>query len=190
MKRRELLTNTVKTGACACAMMFLGGEGIAFADDKKKEQEKKEKEDKNREFISNWTETLMLTMDGNLDEKTKTKIMEISGRKCAERTYKQFATKFKGNIKGFLETVQKQWAEKTIFDEKKGVITVHGKKTKGCFCPLAAGKPTFKTGTFCLCSRGWMTEIFETVTAKKVKVELLSTILTGGDHCVFQITMV
>ncbi len=192
MDRKEFFKTTVKGGACACAMMFLGG-GDLTADDKKQAEQRekeKQKEKGEREFITNWTETLMLIMDKNLDEKTRTNIMEAGGRKCAERTFKPTALKFKGNTEGFLDTLKQMWAETVSYDKAKGTITLHMKKFERCFCPLAAGKKTFKTGTFCLCSQGWMKEVFETVTEKKVKAEMLSTILTGSDHCSVKITIV
>jgi predicted hydrocarbon binding protein len=185
MDRKEFFKSTLKTGTCACAMLLLGGKGIAFAS----QEDSEKKEDQIQKFISDWTESLMLIMDKNLDEKTKAKIMEESGRKCAEKTYKKVALKYKGNIKGFLDLMKQQWAEVADFDEGKGVIRFAGKKTKACVCPMVKGKSTLSTGTFCLCSRGWMKEIFETVTGKKANVKLEKTVLTGSDHCAFKITL-
>ncbi|MCP4154162.1 MAG: hypothetical protein GY757_40930 [bacterium] len=198
MDRKEFFKKTMKTGACACAMMFMG-KTTAFADEKKadekktgdKEAEKKKKQDEQtKQFISSWTESLMLIMDENLDEKTKTKILMACGRKCCERTFKPIAEKYKGNLKGMLAFFEKGWAEKVTFDEKKGHIIIYGKKLNKCFCPLAAGKQTFKTGTFCLCSKGGMTETFETVTGKKIEVDTLKSILTGAKQCVHRIKIV
>ncbi|MCP4150334.1 MAG: hypothetical protein GY757_21480 [bacterium] len=197
MDRKEFFKTTMKSGACACAMMFMGN-GTALAEEKKngdnkkenKEAEKKKKQDEaTKKFIGNWTESLMLIMDENLDEKTKRKIMKASGRKCAQRTFNPTAVKFKNNVKGLLAKMESEWAENTSYDEKKGVITIHTKKYNKCFCPLAGGKQTFKTATFCLCTRGYMTETFEIVTGKKVDVKTLNTVLTGSDHCSYQITI-
>ena len=185
MDRKEFFKSTLKTGTCACAVLLLGGKDIAFAG----QDESEKKEDKNQKFISDWTENLMLIMDKNLDEKTKTKIMEESGRKCAESSYKNVALKYKGNVKSYLALMKQEWAEVADFDEGKGVIHVIGEKTKACFCPMVKGKSTLSTGTFCLCSRGLMKEIFETVSGKKANVKLEKTVLTGSDHCAFKITL-
>ncbi len=185
MDRKEFFKSTLKTGTCACAVLLLGGKDITFAN----QEDSEKKEDKSQKFISDWTENLMLIMDKNLDEKTKAKIMEESGRKCAESTFKNVALKYKDNVKGFLALMKQQWAEVADFNEGKGVIQLAGKKTKACFCPMVKGKSTLSTGTFCLCSRGWMKEIFETVSGKKANVKLEKTVLTGSDFCAFKITL-
>ena len=75
------------------------------------------------------------------------------------------------------------------YDEKNGTIHLVGKKFKSCFCPLVKGRSTLKSGTFCMCSQGWMKEVFETVSGKKVNVELEKTILRGSDCCAFKMTL-
>jgi predicted hydrocarbon binding protein len=185
MDRKEFFKSTLK-GTCVCTMLLLGGRHIATAasnDDNAK------KDNKDQEFISGWTENLMQIMDQNLDEKTRVKIMEESGRKCAEKTYKKIALNYKGNVNGLLALMKQQWAESADFDKEKGLIRVVGKKAKACVCPMVKGSSTLSSGTFCLCSRGWVKEIFETVTGKKVDVKLEKTILRGGDQCVFNITL-
>ncbi len=121
--------------------------------------------------------------------KPKKKILTLSGRKCAERNFKTTVSQYNGNVKELLASMEKRWVEKSSYDEKKGVITIHGKKFNKCFCPLAAGKQTFKTSTFCLCSIGSITEKFESQLGKKVNVELLNSVLTGSQHCAFKITI-
>lgn len=187
MNRKEFLKNVLKTGTCACTMLLLSGKNTAFAQSNDSDSKK---DNKNQEFIANWTEDLMKIMDQNLDEKTKTKIMEQSGRRCAEKTFKTLALKYKGNVKGLLAFMKEQWLENADFNEEKGVFRLVGKKFKSCFCPMVQGKSFLSTKTFCLCSRGWMKEVFETVTGKKVKVKLEKTILTGADHCEFTVKLV
>ena len=184
MDRKEFIKSTLK-GTCVCTMLLLGGKST-FADENEK---KPKKDNKDQEFITGWTENLMEIMDQNLDEKTRKKIMEQSGRKCAEKTYKKIALKYKGNIKGLLDLMKQQWAESVDFDKEKNTIRVAAKKAKACFCPMVKGRSTLSSGTYCLCSQGWAKEVFETASGKKVEVELEKTILRGADQCVFKITL-
>lgn len=183
MNRKEFFKTGLKAGTCACALLFLGGKDIAFADSDSQQ-------DKYQGFVSNWTENLMKIMDKHLDEETKTKIMEESGRKCAEKSYKQIALQYKGNVDGLMARMRQNWAEIADFDKEKGIIRVVGKKNQSCDCPMARGKTTLSTGTLCLCSRGWVKEVFETVTGEKVDVVFEKTRLTGADHCAYKIIII
>lgn len=185
MKRKDFLKSTF-TGGCACALLALGGNPILSAQDT---GEKKPEKDENQEFITSWIEEFMGIMDTNLDEKTRAKIMEESGRKCAQKTYHPVTSKFKGNLEGLLEQMRKGFAENVVYDQTKGTVHVVGKKQAACFCPLVKGRSTLKSGTYCCCSIGWVKEVFETVTGKKVEVIAERTILRGSDHCDFKITI-
>jgi predicted ArsR family transcriptional regulator len=55
-----------------------------------------------------------------------------------------------------------------------------------CFCPLisvAAKTPE----VVCNCSLGWHSKTWETVTGKKVEVQLKESVLRGGKRCVFEV---
>jgi predicted hydrocarbon binding protein len=185
MKRKEFLKN-VLSGGCACTLLTLGGGKVLSADDT---PEKKPEKDKNQEFITNWTENLMVIMDQNLDEKTREKIMQASGRKCAQNNFNPVALKYKGKVKELLSYLKQNFADFADYDEKNETIRMVSKKFKSCFCPLVKGRSSLKSPTYCLCSRGWMKEVFETVTGKKVEVELEQTILRGADCCSFKMTL-
>jgi len=185
MKRHEFLKK-VMTGGCACALLTFGANNALSAEDTK---EKKPAKDQNQEFITGWAENLMIVMDQNLDEKTRINIMEASGRNCAEKHYKAIAMKYKGNMKGFLEHMKQQFANVADYDEKKGTIRMVGKKFKACFCPVVKGRSNLKSGTYCLCSQGWMKQVFGMVSGKKVDVRLEQTILRGADCCIFNMTL-
>jgi hypothetical protein len=185
MKRQEFLKNAI-TGGCACALLTFGTNNVLSADDTTK---KKSEEDKNQEFISGWAENLMVILDQTLDEKTRSNIMEASGRNCAEKYYKAVALKFKGNVNALLDHLKKQFADVAEYDEKKGTIRLVSKKFKSCFCPVVKGRSSLKSGTYCLCSQGWMKQVFGMVSGKKVDVRLEKTILRGADCCIFNMSL-
>lgn len=191
MERKEFFKTTAKAGACACAMFFMGGTGgtLAAETTDKALEKAKEAAKRKQQFVSAWTEDMVKIMDKNLDEKTKTEIMESSGRRCAQKTFQPVIDKYKGNIPGLLEHMKKYYIETADYNKSKGTILLHSKKLASCACPMVQGKQTLSTKTYCLCSQGWMKQVFEGVSGKKAKVKTLKTILTGAKQCVFNIAL-
>jgi hypothetical protein len=58
-----------------------------------------------------------------------------------------------------------------------------------CYCPLASEIKEALSPTYCNCSAGWLKEMYETVTVKPVKVEVLETIKRGGQACRFNVIL-
>jgi len=58
-----------------------------------------------------------------------------------------------------------------------------------CMCPLVESGPPGLSPTFCLCSTGYVREIFERQLARPVTVELVESLKTGGRDCVFRVTV-
>ena len=194
MDRKDFFKTTAKTGACVCAMFFMGGTADVLAETSDEEQKKAKQQaelqaERKQQFISSWTEDMMKIMDDNLDQKTKTKIMEASGRRCAQKTFHPVITKFKDDIPGLLAHMKKHYIETAKYDKTKATILLHSKKMDACVCPMVQGKQTLSTKTYCLCSQGWMKQVFEGVSGKKAEVKTLKTILTGAKQCVFNIAL-
>jgi hypothetical protein len=56
-----------------------------------------------------------------------------------------------------------------------------------CYCGAVSKTKTKFSPTYCQCSCGWLRQLFETVFQKPVKVELLDSIIQGGNKCRFKI---
>ena len=56
-----------------------------------------------------------------------------------------------------------------------------------CFCELDAEVTQRMAATYCLCSRGWLMEMFEAVLGRRVEVEQTSSIKRGSGKCRFEI---
>jgi len=54
-------------------------------------------------------------------------------------------------------------------------------------CTFVETKPAGLSGTYCLCSIGYVKEWFDQMFARPVTVELLESTLTGGKRCRFKI---
>jgi len=58
-----------------------------------------------------------------------------------------------------------------------------------CYCGHAANYKEQIPGAYCNCSRGWFLELFEQTLKAPVKVELVNSIIKGGEKCEFIITL-
>lgn len=194
MDRKEFL----RSGACACALLFLRSEGTARQDPPDPGQDEsagmkdlaaEEREKAQQKFVTDWVEHLMVTLDKNLDKKSRTRILEACGRGCAGRSYESVIERHRDDLDGLLKLMKQQWAEVAEFDEDAGVIHLATVQHDGCPCPLVKGRAKLASQTYCLCSTGWMKEVFEGVTGATAEVELKETLLRGGKRCRFDISL-
>jgi len=183
MERREFLKGACTCGLCSCAGIATLGQGIAFAET---EDSGAQPQDWKLVFAQRRLAQLVEIMNSNLEEETRDQLLEALGRQCAKDSNIDFS-KYKNNLQGFLDDLEKQWAEHTEYDEKTGVAKIVGKKTDSCFCPMAQGGLT--PVELCNCTRGWQKETFETITGKAVEVKIAESILRGGERCTFEIRM-
>lgn len=136
--------------------------------------------------LHKWIRTLMDNLDTELDEKTRTKILESCGRTCIPRSLIKKAQACKNdakNIDEFLDELSKRWSHLKRDNDK--IYVVYEK----CYCPLVKTYSGKLSPTFCNCSRGWIKELFESALERPVIVELEKSIKQGGDACRFRVTL-
>jgi predicted hydrocarbon binding protein len=176
VKRKEFIKTVCAAGACSCAAPLLFARdpatGLPGPDEA---EELKGKLD----FVS----LRMAKLVSALDEPTRVRVLETMGRECA-RQFTTLTGKFKGDPKGFLEEIKRQWASEASTDEKTGVIRVVD-RAKGCSCPFV--KPGVTPPEFCHCTLGWQKEAYSAILGKPVEVELISSILRGDSRCEYRI---
>ncbi|HWR36227.1 MAG TPA: hypothetical protein VN622_10195 [Clostridia bacterium] len=132
---------------------------------------------------------LVSVLDESLDEPTRKKILESLGRECAKQFGSETFEKYRGDIKGFLKSIQEpgKWVEKAEFDEAAGSIRIIDKAQK-CSCPLVEKGLT--PSSQCDCTLGWQKETYSAILGKPVEAEVEESILRGGQRCVFRIKVV
>ena len=128
---------------------------------------------------------LLSIMRENLDDATRSKILERLGRECAQ-DYGALFQKYRGDLQGFLAKIKTAWVDKAEYDEKSGILRVVGKPSP-CVCPLVKAGRT--PADFCDCTLGWQQEAFSTVIGKPVIAEIEESVLRGGKRCSFRITV-
>lgn len=174
MERGEFI-KCCMAGVCSCAVASVLP-AQADADDARELKSQ-------MDFVHKRFAKLVQILRDNLNQDTRNKVFENLGRECG-RQFAGFTEKYRGNIKGFLATIQQDWAEKAEYDEKTGVIRVVAKSPK-CVCPLV--EQSLTPGDFCHCTIGWQKQVYSTVLGKPVEADLEESVLRGGKRCIFRI---
>ncbi|MHA1186560.1 MAG: hypothetical protein ACTSSK_06730 [Candidatus Heimdallarchaeota archaeon] len=135
-------------------------------------------------FLSEYLETLMKSMEKHLDEETRIKILNETGKFCARAHATELFKQIKAETKDFPEFIVElnkkvQGTNWEILDDKSVKITY-----SKCFCPIV-DVGLHKLPVQCDCSAGWIKHNLETVLEKPVKVTINNTVLRGASECEF-----
>ena len=137
-----------------------------------------------KEFLAGWLNTLLESIQQNLDEETRQKIFNETGSYCAN-----------AHIASLFKEI------KTESNDPKRLVEILNEKLKGtkwelvddnklkviyerCYCPLI-GTKVVKSEVQCDCSVGWLKENLEILFNKEVQVELQGSVVRGANQCTF-----
>jgi hypothetical protein len=182
MDRKAFLEKTWKSGLGCCAVMALiQGDPAHAAPTAADEPSRMQFE---KEFVQNWLSDLLETMDAELDEKTRVKLMEGCGRGCFHRfQFKQdIAQQGKGDLQKLAAAYKKNfeiWQEGDLVHIRYGEVSSH------CYCPAAYYRPAKPHDLHCECTRTTHQTIFETALGRPLKVDILESLRRGGKTCHF-----
>ena len=173
MDRKEFL----KSGCCG--LVALAASPVSsFADTTPCDNELK--------FTQNWLSDLMETIDTELDEPTKIKLMAGCGRGCYRRfQFKQdIAAKGRGSVEKLIEAYKANfeiWRE----GEDKVHIRYGAVNKNGCYCPAAKFRLPKPMDIHCYCTRATHEFIWEAALGEPVKIDILETVRRGNPTCHF-----
>jgi hypothetical protein len=185
MNRKEYIKKSLTLGLCAGTLLSIDRNalaGYALPPDEKDctriQQEK--------EFVQTWLSDLLESMDRELDEQTRIKLIEGCGRACFNRYQfkKDIAIKGKGDIDKLIEAYKQNFE---IWREGDKVHIRYGEVSPGCYCPAAKYRPVRPNDLHCECTRTTHQTIFETALDRPFKVDILETVRRGGKTCHFQV---
>ncbi len=135
-----------------------------------------------KKFKDAWVTTIMENLEKTVDPAARGKLLNANGRACARRsTVLKTAQACQGDVPKFVKTVGGRISKDLCHVEGK---TVHWGYPR-CFCELVAESPARLPGSYCLCSAGWVQEMFEIVAGHPVQVELVQSIKGGAPDCRF-----
>lgn len=151
------------------------------------------------EFADGWLSRLFGVMDRTLDETSRKRLMEANGKAC----FAAFAGPAKSQpgpdaLDRFLKMISREGAKRG-YSVEGNVISVEfadsaetgqASPERICLCPIAEAQTRETISpTFCLCSVGYVKEMHERILGRPVSVELVESVLRGGDRCKFRMTV-
>lgn len=131
-----------------------------------------------------WIGDLLASMDAELDQPTRTRILQACGRAEALRgapvpppptvTLEQLAARLRVRL-----------GEANVQLAGNRLEVAYGER---CECPLVGPAPERLSDTWCECARGYMTAMMSGRLGRPVQVELVEAVKRGGQRCrwVFQ----
>jgi hypothetical protein len=187
MNRKDFFRRSLAASACA-GCFLLPASSLVAADILPVEDEKYNQLLQEKEFIQNWLTDLISTIETELDEPTRVKLLAGCGRGCFNRHQfkRDIAEKGKGDLDKLIE------AYKANFEAWKDGNTVHirfGEVSPGCYCPAAKFRPAKPNDLHCECTRATHQAIFETALGRPVEVKILESVRRGNKTCHFLATV-
>ena len=187
MNRKDFFRSSLAASACAGCFLLPATKLIA-AEVTTPKDDKYQQLLQEKEFIQNWLSDLISTIETELDEPTRVKLLAGCGRGCFNRfKFKSdIAVKGKGDLDKLIE------AYKNNFEVWKEGNTVHvryGEVSPGCYCPAAKFRPTKPNDLHCECTRATHQAIFETALGRPIDVKILETVRRGSKTCHFLATV-
>jgi hypothetical protein len=184
LKRKDFLKKAcalgVAGGATAFACPGAAAEGRAASGRTTQEEMAR------RKFREAWIATHMKNMEEIVDPETRAQLMNANGRGCARRSsLHKTAEACRGDAAGFAGKVAGMVGGDFIRVEGN---VVHWGYPR-CYCEMVDEGPERLPASYCLCSAGWVQEMFETVTGRPVRVELVQSIKGGAPDCRFVVRL-
>jgi hypothetical protein len=149
--------------------------------------------------VSLWVKESMDRLDSLADPETRRKIMNACGHNCCRHNIRMVQTRKARRQKfateeEFLKAEVKNPAKGTRLEIQGNLLlhsyTPHTYSTpRRCFCSLMCHLPedVQVSPTYCQCACGFMQEYWETILGRPVRVEVLTTAISGAPECQFQV---
>ncbi len=170
--------------------LLKGSEGIGKADPKEK---------------AAWVKTIMEKFDKLIpDEKDRWKIMKECSCSCQDESMADYKAEYDKHkdIDKLIEYLHgkafliKPVREGNIIyitkapafpEEYKKAKTQEEKRYYFCHCDYARAADSDLSPTYCYCGAGWCQRIWEDILGRPVKIEIVESVLQGGDVCKFAV---
>lgn len=187
INRRTCIMQSLVAGAGLCTgSLFLSG--FTGASDKPVPGPNEELEQlkQQKEFIQNWLQDLLDTMDKELDLQTKVKLIEGCGRGCFNRfQFKQdIAAKGTNDLDKLIEAYKQNFE---IWKDNDIVHIRYGETSSQCYCPAVSYRKPTPNDVHCECTRTTHQTIFETALGRPLNVDILESLRRGGKTCHFAV---
>ncbi len=140
-----------------------------------------------QEERENWLKELFRLMHSSLTQHEQKKLLESCGRACLMPQMKYMALKIFNECSDLDEFVNLM--NKTVYNEDH--LTKNGTTLFGCYsqcyCPIVRSYKVAFPDYYCLCSQGWLKELYEKIFKKGIQVTIMSSIIRGDKQCTYKI---
>lgn len=121
-------------------------------------------------------------------------IMQTRGKGCYDKHKEAMLGKVPDSVKqiaDFIDYLGKRWSSfpDSIIDGLKRDGNVLTTRISKCPCDFVNASKGPISKTYCNCSAGFYHSIFEDFLGKPVKVDIVTSIVSGGDNCEIKITL-
>ena len=148
-----------------------------------------------------WIKDIVKNMDVILDEKTKIKLMQANGQCCYDHAFgvadeRPVPPVNAAQVLKYLESKGHK------LERNEGKTILHfswGKDHQNpwglilsdgyCMCPNMEKVKGDISSTYCLCSTGYVKEMFKRLLGKPVEVDLVESVILGADDCRFRVVI-
>jgi len=206
--RKRFVATLGTLGAASCMCAAVSGMRVALADEptptptpaSKPGEHTPERAVKRLEFVDGWVQRFFEAVDRTLDPGARSRLMEANGVAC----FAAFAgppahPAAPDALERFTAWVADAGAARGYTMEGNAIsFTFLGSAETGeaspagvCLCPMVESQSAATISpTYCLCSVGYVREMHQRLLGRPVQVELVDSVLKGGQRCSFKITVV
>ncbi len=198
MDRKDFLKTIGKAGLATGTLAVFGGPCCCLAQEKPASTPaaKGTACEERLKFVDRWTKRFFDAVDAELDQPTRIRLMEATGRACylGSREGRPVppplpADKFVAELQKYVGPENARMEGDKIYFNYVGSPAGLKVANGYCLCPLVETGPPGLSGTFCACSVGYVREMFSQALGKPVKVELLESLKRGGKSCRFKVAL-
>jgi hypothetical protein len=183
MDRKEFL----KLGACCGAALVLKKATLAAEDAACA---------KRIEFARGFVVDVLSEMDERLPRQTRERVMEANGRACYVAGHGEpKVPQTPADVDEWLVGLQKHVGRENAWREGERIHFKYVANPRGlrvddgyCLCPLMEDGPKSLSPTYCHCSVGYVSQIFQSL-GRRCRVDLVESLRTGGRECHFVATL-
>ena len=178
MDRKLFLRKTCLAGACYCGLGALALEASGNS---------REAQENSNPVAQRWLINLLENLGQNIDEKELRRIVKMSAVTHYDHLkMDDLLAGYKGNLRGFISFLEKDWDWKVDYDEASGIITADENKSY-CVCPVLDKATITGSQAICYCSEGFAELMFSRVAGKPVSAQVISSVRRGDKSCVYRI---
>ncbi len=132
---------------------------------------------------------MMRALDQNVNAETRRQMMETCGRHCIGASTLEKARRLlrdAPDLDSWLDRLNE--AHIGGGHLRREGDSIHAAYDR-CYCGSVSQAKERISDTYCRCSCGWYRQLFETLLGRPIEVELVSSIISGGERCQFLILL-